>query len=253
MNWWGKVVGASIGMLAGPLSSLVGTAIGHLFDETNRPPSNAQKAKLYYLAHFFSCAAKIAKADGRISAHEINKAESLMDRMCENDRLKEFCISVFRKSKESTRPVSKDFAQVGKLVQFDSTVCHAFLGGLYEIAQSNGEKLHEKQIRLLLIGEQQLRLKKGTLRSWILGGYQPGHTLKPLQPPALSEAFAILGLTPGCTTEELKKCYRKKASEFHPDKIKPKELPPEFIEFANEQLSRINLAYDTITKSLLKS
>jgi len=247
------VVGASLGMLAGPLTSLVGTAIGHLFDETNRPPTNAQKARLFYLAHFFSCAAKIAKADGRISEHEINKAESLMDRMCENDRIKEFCISVFRKSKENTRPLSEDFAQVGKLVQFDSTVCHAFLGGLYEIAQSNGHKLHEKQIRLLLLGEQELRLKKGTLRSWIQGGYQPGNSLKSSPPPALSEAFAILSLTADCTDEELKKCYRKKASEFHPDKIKPKELPPEFIDFANEQLSRVNLAYETIVKSRKKN
>lgn len=247
------MVGASLGMLAGPLTSLVGTAIGHLFDETNRPPTNAQKARLFYLAHFFSCAAKIAKADGRISEHEINKAESLMDRMCENDRIKEFCISVFRKSKENTRPLSEDFAQVGKLVQFDSTVCHAFLGGLYEIAQSNGHKLHEKQIRLLLLGEQELRLKKGTLRSWIQGGYQPGNSLKSSPPPALSEAFAILSLTADCTDEELKKCYRKKASEFHPDKIKPKELPPEFIDFANEQLSRINLAYETIVKSRKKN
>lgn len=247
------MVGASLGMLAGPLTSLVGTAIGHLFDETNRPPTNAQKARLFYLAHFFSCAAKIAKADGRISEHEINKAESLMDRMCENDRIKEFCISVFRKSKENTRPLSEDFAQVGKLVQFDSTVCHAFLGGLYEIAQSNGHKLHEKQIRLLLLGEQELRLKKGTLRSWIQGGYQPGNSLKSTPPPALSEAFAILSLTADCTDEELKKCYRKKASEFHPDKIKPKELPPEFIDFANEQLSRINLAYETIVKSRKKN
>jgi len=246
-------VGASLGMLAGPLTSLVGTAIGHLFDETNRPPTNAQKARLFYLAHFFSCAAKIAKADGRISEHEINKAESLMDRMCENDRIKEFCISVFRKSKENTRPLSEDFAQVGKLVQFDSTVCHAFLGGLYEIAQSNGHKLHEKQIRLLLLGEQELRLKKGTLRSWIQGGYQPGNSLKSSPPPALSEAFAILSLTADCTDEELKKCYRKKVSEFHPDKIKPKELPPEFIDFANEQLSRINLAYETIVKSRKKN
>ena len=247
------MVGASIGMLAGPFTSLVGTAIGHLFDETNRPPTNAQKARLFYLAHFFSCAAKIAKADGRISEHEINKAESLIDRMCENDRIKEFCISVFRKSKESTRPLSEDFAQVGKLVQFDSTVCHAFLGGLYEIAQSNGQKLHEKQIRLLLLGEQELRLKKGTLRSWIQGGYQPGNPLKTSPPPALSEAFAILSLTPDCTNEKLKKYYRKKASEFHPDKIKPKELPPEFIDFANEQLSRINLAYETIVKSRQKN
>ena len=65
MNWWGKVVGAGIGMVAGPLGSLVGASVGHIFDQQkDLPPS---KNRAYYLGYFFSSAAKIAKANGAIS------------------------------------------------------------------------------------------------------------------------------------------------------------------------------------------
>ncbi|NDH01254.1 MAG: hypothetical protein EBY43_09310, partial [Opitutae bacterium] len=50
--------------------------------------------------------------------------------------------------------------------------------------------------------------------------------------------------------EQLKKCYRQKANEFHPDKITSKGLPKEFSDFANDQLSRINSAYELIKSSL---
>ena len=43
--------------------------------------------------------------------------------------------------------------------------------------------------------------------------------------------------------------YRSRAADFHPDKLKSKNLPAEFIKFANEQLARINQAHDVIRKA----
>ena len=64
MNWWGKVIGTGVGMLGGPIGALAGAALGHLYDEDDPTPKNEQKARILYLAYFFSCAAKVAKADG---------------------------------------------------------------------------------------------------------------------------------------------------------------------------------------------
>ena len=38
------------------------------------------------------------------------------------------------------------------------------------------------------------------------------------------------------------------AADFHPDKLRSKNLPEEFTKFANDQLAKINDAYDTICK-----
>ncbi len=48
------------------------------------------------------------------------------------------------------------------------------------------------------------------------------------------------------TDSEIKKVYREKCLQFHPDKLASKGLPDEFMKFANEQLAKINEAYETI-------
>ena len=80
MNWWGKLIGTGVGMLGGPIGALAGAAIGHLYDDDDPIPQNERKARILYLAYFFSCAAKVAKADGAISAAEIAIIENLMER-----------------------------------------------------------------------------------------------------------------------------------------------------------------------------
>ena len=58
--------------------------------------------------------------------------------------------------------------------------------------------------------------------------------------------YKTLGVEKTATQKEIKKAYRQKASEYHPDKIEGKGLPPEFIKFANDKLAEINASYDAI-------
>ena len=48
---------------------------------------------------------------------------------------------------------------------------------------------------------------------------------------------------------EIKKAYRKKCLEFHPDKLASKGLPEEFMKFSNEQMIKIQDAYNKIMSS----
>ena len=50
------------------------------------------------------------------------------------------------------------------MIGYEPTVAQSFLGGLFEIVRSNGEKLNEMQVRFLLRGEERLKLTPGTLR-----------------------------------------------------------------------------------------
>ena len=158
MNWWGKLIGTGIGMFGGPIGALAGAALGHLYDEDDPATQDERKARVLYLAYFFSCAAKVAKADGRISAEEIAVTESLMKRMGLDERTAEFAKNVFRKAKASRRSIDEDFKEVGKMIGYEPTVAQSFLGGLFEIVRSNGEKLNEMQVRFLLRGEERLKL-----------------------------------------------------------------------------------------------
>ena len=249
MNWWGKLIGSGVGMLVGPVGALAGAAIGHLNDEDDPTPTNERKARILYFAYFFSCAAKISKADGNVSEKEIEVTELLMNRFGLEGRMKEFAKNVFRKSKGSKRSIDEDFKEVGSLIGYESTVAQSFLGGLYEIVRSNGKKHNEMQVRFLLRGEERLKLQPGTVKSWIRGGYAPPNLDSTNNELSLHEAYQILSLRNDCSENEIKNAYRLKAADFHPDKLKSKNLPEEFIAFANNQLARINEAQSLIRKA----
>jgi DnaJ like chaperone protein len=249
MSWWGKLIGTGVGMFGGPIGAIAGAAIGHLYDDDDPTPQNEQKARILYLAYFFSCAAKIAKADGRVSEGEIRTVESLINRFGLDEKRSEFAKNVFRKAKTSRRSIDEDFKEVGRLIGYEATVGQSFLGGLFEIVWSNGKKLNELQVRYLLRCEERLKLKPGIVQTWIRGGYAPPHYDRSNNEVSLEEAYQILDLTPQSTDSEIKSRYRKKAANFHPDKLRSKNLPEEFTSFANDQLAKINHAHELICKN----
>lgn len=71
----------------------------------------------------------------------------------------------------------------------------------------------------------------------------------PLPGGSLTAYYEVLGCTASATDQELKSAWRKKCADFHPDKIQAKGLPPEFIEFAKNEMQRINRAYDELRKA----
>ena len=249
MSWWGKLIGTGVGMFGGPIGAIAGAAIGHLYDDDDPIPQNEQKARILYLAYFFSCAARIAKADGRVSEGEIRTVESLINRFGLDEKRSEFAKNVFRKAKTSRRSIDEDFKEVGRLIGYEATVGQSFLGGLFEIVWSNGKKLNELQVRYLLRCEERLKLKPGIVQTWIRGGYAPPHYDRSNNEVSLEEAYQILDLTPQSTDSEIKSRYRKKAANFHPDKLRSKNLPEEFTSFANDKLAKINHDHELICKN----
>jgi DnaJ like chaperone protein len=249
MNWWGKLIGTGVGLLGGPIGAIAGAAIGHLYDDGDPTPQNEQKARILYLTYFFSCAAKLSKADGHVSAGEIKVVESLIKRMCLSSKAAEFAKNVFRKAKESKYPIENDLREVGQLIGYDATVAQSFLSGLFEIALSNGKKIHERQGKILLTGEKLLRLPNGLIRSWLRGGHAKTNYNSQENSISLVEAYNVLGLNENCKVSEIKPAYRRKAADFHPDKLKSKNLPEEFTSFANDQLAKINQAHHILCQT----
>ena len=64
----------------------------------------------------------------------------------------------------------------------------------------------------------------------------------------ISDAYEILGVTKDMTLEEIKKVYRVKRKEFHPDALISKGLPEELIEKAKEKFIEIQAAFEIIEK-----
>ncbi len=66
---------------------------------------------------------------------------------------------------------------------------------------------------------------------------------------SLEKYYEILGIPANSTNAEVKSAWRKKARDFHPDRVRGAGLSEEFVRYANEQLQKINEAYEKISKA----
>ena len=62
------------------------------------------------------------------------------------------------------------------------------------------------------------------------------------------ESFRILGVPETAPADEVKKAWRKKVREIHPDRMQGRGMSAEIIDRAKEEIQKINKAYETIRK-----
>ena len=214
MSLIGGIVGGMIGFtLLGPIGALVGSVMGSKMTrqaKSRRNPNNLDHQVAFFTA-LFACLAKIAKADGRVSEEEVSKIESFISNkfnFSEDER--NFAINIFQKAKSDS--VS------------------------FELAMADGE-MHENEERLLKKIPNIFGFDKNIYKD-LYNKYVEN----------ISNAYEILGVTKGMTLEEIKKVYRVKRKEFHPDALISKGLPEELIEKAKEKFIEIQAAFEIIEK-----
>ena len=62
--------------------------------------------------------------------------------------------------------------------------------------------------------------------------------------------YAVLGLTPPCSREEVRRAYRRKAAEFHPDRLGRRDIPDELRSFGEARFKAVSDAYEWIQRDL---
>jgi DnaJ like chaperone protein len=242
---WGKVIFGGVGaMIGGPIGAGIGVAIGEtLFDSSNNKtapeteqPKEEDVVRLTYFYCIFASIAKLAKADGHISQHEIEAIEAQIQYMDLDEEMRAFAIDVFREAKDDDEDIIAYLDQFAAIIQYDQQLGLSFLEILYTISVADGDvSLPERQI--LIAAEKALQLPAGTI----------GIRFKAIDD--LEKAYALLGCDKSMATNEIKQIYRKKCMDFHPDKLSSRGLPTEFMKFANDQMVKIHEAYETICES----
>lgn len=246
MAWTGKIVGGVLGTLVGgPIGTAIGAAIGHQFD---RGADKVKQVSQTFQVAFFGCLAKMARADGTISKEEIDAVEAIMARFNYTGEVRKQAIDIFRRAKDDPHTAADYINQLAGVIQFNPQMAMVFVGALHAVAIADG-LLHPNEREILLEAERAFRLRPGTIDAMLNGGFGGGSAANAArQASALENAYKILEVSSDATDAEIKKVYREKCMEFHPDKLASKGLPEEFMTYAHEQLTKVNEAYDIIKK-----
>jgi DnaJ like chaperone protein len=247
MGWMGKLVGGTIGFaLGGPLGAIFGAAFGHAFDAGSELDAGSQRQRLssveqHQLTFFvaaFSMLAKLAASDGRVSQAEIDSIEAFMEHDLRlNPQSREAAVNIFRTALSAPGSFDDFARQFYSQFHSQPQMLEVMIDILLRVAVSDGN---------MTPAEEQLILSAVSTFRFSTVRYEQ---LKSRYIQTDHKAYDVLGCSPQDTDEAVKRCYRQRVQEYHPDKIAAKGLPEEFTRFAQDKFREIQEAWEQIKSS----
>ncbi|MDV3240707.1 MULTISPECIES: co-chaperone DjlA [Methylocaldum] len=272
MTWLGKVVGGTFGLfMGGPLFAILGAALGHQFDrvmgnvgllQTDFVPGTQSRVQMVFFTVTFSVVGHIAKADGRVSEAEIKSTRAIMDRMGLSEDMRKTAIRLFNEGKRADFPLDDTLDQFRSECRRRSSLLRLFIELQLEAAYADGV-LHSAEEQLLLRICDRLQFSRFEFHAikarmeaelrFARTGSQYSQWRREraagARRPSAADAYAVLGITPSASDQEIRRAYRRLMSQHHPDKLVANGLPEEMVKLATEKTQQIRSAYDVIAKA----
>ncbi len=242
----GKIIGGIIGaMVAGPWGAVIGATIGHYSVDKNKDGEPDENKCLFLICE---ASAKIAKSKGVIKKEEIAELENIFRELRLTDDIRKQAIDYFRSVKNTARPLSEIAREFAKYFpELDAR--QDFITVVIRIALADGT-LQAEELYELRLACAELKIDPSILEG--LGGSNRSSyssSFDGLSGQSLAEAYAILGVKPDASLDEIKKVYRQKCKELHPDVLRSKGLGEYAMKAIEAELIKVNEAYDCIMKA----
>lgn len=258
MSWWGKALGGAFGfMIGGPLGALMGIAFGHSFDrglgklDSTERGDDQERVQAAFFTATFSVMGYIAKADGKVTAEEIQLAEAVMNRLGLDAQMRDSAKKLFSEGKSADFPIDEVMQQFRRETHRRTTLIQMFLEIQLQAAYADGV-MHPAEKRALRGICEHLGIPAAQfdrLEEMLRAGFgRDGHAAASAE-VSLRDAYRLLGLGESASDAELKKTYRRLMSQHHPDKLVSRGLPEQMIKDATEKTQQIKAAYELIQKS----
>jgi DnaJ like chaperone protein len=214
------------------------------FDPEAEPPNFAEECAprpndVGFTAAVIGLAAKMAKADGDATDTEMQAAAQVFRPPPGEE-------AAFRRAFALAQQTILGFdsyaKQIGRKYRARPCLLEDVLDGLFHIAGADG-RVDEAELAYLAqvaghFGFSELEFRR--IKATNLG-------------PAADDPYAVLGLYPGASMEEVRHAWRRMAAENHPDRMTQRGAPAEFVEIAREKTAAINAAYAQIREELAVS
>jgi len=254
MSWIGMGLGVLLGaQRGGILGGIVGAVVGNWLEGKARelvkgkagesPSGSASASELSTLAALAAMLSKMAKADGRISEDEVRYCEQVFDRIGLRGEKREYCIRVFRTAKNDGHSIYEYAASFADAQQ-SGNIRVIVYGILWDLACADGN-VSPEEILILKNITSSLRIDP---RQYDWERCRRGVHGQDAGSGSSEDPYAVLGCTRSSSDDDIRKAYREKAKQLHPDTLRAQGLSDELLSRANAQMARINAAWTEIRK-----
>jgi len=239
MTIWGKIIGGAAGLaLGGPVGGLVGLLLGTAVDETisrSDADNRENRRKVIFSIGIIALAAKMAKADGRVSAEEIQAFKQVFRIPAGEEKN---VARLFNLAREHVAGYDAYARQIADVMRGNSAVLMDVLEALFFIAEADGD-VHPNELNYIRSVAEIFGFSKTTIEDLVERHVGPDP----------SSPYTVLGVRPDISDAALKARYRQLVRENHPDRMIAEGVPSDLLAVATRRLATINTAYDTIMAS----
>jgi len=211
------------------LSALAsGEPLTQVFDRLRSPPERTVGFAIAVIA----LGAKMAKADGQVTRDEVTAFREVFQ-IAQDDEAG--AARVFNLARQDVAGFEEYAKRIKAMFGEDAATLNDLLEGLFHIAVADGvyhpnEDLFLSEVaRIFGLPEREFN----TLKSRFV-------------PDAKPDPYAVLGVTPDMAIAEIRKVWRAKVREMHPDKMVARGVPQEAIKLAEKRLVDVNDAWEKI-------
>ncbi|WP_419655274.1 TerB family tellurite resistance protein [Desulfosarcina variabilis] len=179
--------------------------------------------------------AKLAQADGRVTKEEIKSIEGFMEKDLRLDAQgRHAAVNIFRTALNAPGAFSDFARQFYSQFNNQPQLLELMIDILIRVAVSDGNMTNAEEA-----------LIQDAVKTFNFSHQRYEQLISQYARPSDS-AYAVLGCQPSDSDEQIKRCYRQRVQEYHPDKIAAKGLPEEFTRFAQDKFREIQDAWDKI-------
>ena len=268
---WGKVLGFLFGLMFLKIpGAILGVIVGHFFDKAYSQDfnqlggfgrffsdQNSLKQQAVFFHSLFSALGHLAKSDGQVTNREIQIATALMDDMNLSGDARQEAQNAFREGKARDFPLVDTLKGLYEACHGRRDILQVFLEILIQAAFADGKLSQEEYVVLEKVAkplgfrrrdlDYLISMFEAEIRFRQRGGQQRSSQHSPYtETQSLDDAYRILGVSSSDDEKTIKRAYRKRMAEHHPDKLVSKGLPEQAMEIAKRKAQDIQSAYELV-------
>lgn len=202
------------------------------------------------LGLFVALSAKVAKADGRVDELEAELVGNMFNDISalfpEPEKTKGLLKEIFDHEKQLSHNLDDVAVALYNILRNDYHKRLRMMQFLVNLAYIDGVLSNSEEIMLKQIAAG-IRLNDNELASIMeqFGSLNRNS----IKESSLIQAYTLLGISADAQNDEVKKAYRTKVREFHPDIIKSQGATDDYLKEATIKVQEINAAYEMIKKN----